>query len=126
MQFVNDFTHSKLTLHDRVLRQMRWKHPNAYLENVHAGSPVQETNEVAAGQLPFEFLMNALRLAAGFQPSLFEARTAQPVSRILPRLRAAAADGLLDIGRERIAPTPRGRRFLNVLLERFLEEDRAG
>ncbi len=118
--------HSKLTLHDRVLRQMRWKHPNAYLENVHAGSPVQETNEVAAGQLPFEFLMNALRLAAGFQPSLFEARTAQPVSRILPRLRAAAADGLLDIGRERIAPTPRGRRFLNVLLERFLEEDRAG
>ena len=118
--------HSKLTLHDRVLRQMRWRHPSAYLENVRAGSPVQEANEVAAGQLPFEFLMNALRLAAGFQPALFEARTAQPVSRILPQLRAAAVDGLIDIGRERIAPTPRGRRFLNVLLERFLEEDRAG
>ena len=117
--------HSKLTLHDRVLRQMRWKHPNAYLENVRAGLLVQETSEVAAGQLPFEFLMNALRLAAGFQPALFEARTAQPVSRILPRLRAAAADGLVDIGPERIAPTARGRRFLNVLLERFLDEDRA-
>ena len=117
--------HSKLTLHDRVLRQMRWRHPSAYLENVRAGSPVQEANEVAAGQLPFEFLMNALRLAAGFQPALFEARTAQPVSRILPQLRAAAVDGLIDIGRERITPTPRGRRFLNVLLERFLEEDRA-
>ena len=118
--------HSKLTLHDRVLRQMRWKHPNAYLENVRGGSPIQETNEVAAGQLPFEFLMNALRLAAGFQPALFEARTAQPVSRILPQLRAAAADGLVDIGAERIVPTVRGRRFLNVLLERFLAEDRAG
>jgi oxygen-independent coproporphyrinogen-3 oxidase len=118
--------HSKLTLHDRVLRQMRWKHPNAYLENVRGGSPIQETNEVAAGQLPFEFLMNALRLAAGFQPTLFEARTAQPLSRILPQLRAAAADGLVDIGAERIAPTARGRRFLNVLLERFLAEDRAG
>ena len=118
--------HSKLTLHDRVLRQMRWKHPNAYLENVRGGSPIQETNEVAASQLPFEFLMNALRLAAGFQPALFEARTAQPITRILPQLRAAAADGLVDIGRERIAPTPRGRRFLNVLLERFLDEDRAG
>ena len=118
--------HSKLTLHDRVLRQMRWKHPNAYLENVRAGLLVQETSEVAAGQLPFEFLMNALRLAAGFQPALFEARTAQPLSRILPRLRAAAADGLVDIGPERIAPTARGRRFLNVLLERFLDEDRAG
>ena len=70
--------------------------------------------------------MNALRLAAGFQPALFEARTAQPLTRILPQLRAAAADGLVDIGRERIAPTPRGRRFLNVLLERFLDEDRAG
>ena len=118
--------HSKLTLHDRVLRQMRWKHPNAYLENVRGGLPVQETSEVAAGQLPFEFLMNALRLAAGFQPALFEARTAQPVSRILPQLRAAAADGLVDIGPERIFPTVRGRRYLNVLLERFLDEDRAG
>ena len=105
---------------------MRWKHPDAYLENVRAGLPVQETSEVAAGQLPFEFLMNALRLAAGFQPALFEARTAQPLSRILPQLRAAAADGLVDIGPERITPTMRGRRFLNVLLERFLEDDGAG
>ena len=117
--------HSKLTLHDRVLRQMRWKHPGAYLENVRAGSPAQETNEVARGQLPFEFLMNALRLAAGFPPALFEARTGQPVSRILPQLRAAAADGLIDLVPERIAPTPRGRRFLNVLLERFLDDERA-
>ncbi len=118
--------HSKLTLHDRVLRQMRWRHPDAYLENMRGGSPVQEAHEVAAGQLPFEFLMNALRLAAGFQPALFEARTAQSVSRILPQLRAAAADGLVDIGGERIAPTVRGRRFLNVLLERFLDDGRAG
>ncbi len=118
--------HSKLTLHDRVLRQMRWRHPEAYLENMRGGSPVQEAHEVAAGQLPFEFLMNALRLAAGFQPALFEARTAQSVSRILPQLRAAAADGLVDIGGERIAPTVRGRRFLNVLLERFLDDGRAG
>ena len=118
--------HSKLTLHDRVLRQMRWRQPAAYLENVRGGSPVQEAHEVAAGQLPFEFLMNALRLAAGFQPALFEARTAQSVSRILPQLRAAAADGLVDIGGERIAPTVRGRRFLNVLLERFLDDGRAG
>jgi oxygen-independent coproporphyrinogen-3 oxidase len=117
--------HSKLTLHDRVLRQMRWRHPAAYLENARGGSPVQEAHEVAAAQLPFEFLMNALRLAAGFQPALFEARTAQPLSRILPQLQAAAADGLVDIRAERIVPTERGRRFLNVLLERFLEEERA-
>ncbi|WP_428826500.1 radical SAM family heme chaperone HemW [Azonexus sp. IMCC34842] len=113
--------HSKLTLHDRVLRQMRWKHPKAYLENIGRGQPVQEETQVEAASLPFEFMMNALRLADGFHPALFEARTAQPLQRILPQLRAAEAAGLLEIGPERIAPTLKGRRFLNVLLERFLE-----
>ena len=116
--------HSKLTLHDRVLRQMRWKHPKAYLENIQAGRPIQEETQIDSASLPFEFLMNSLRLADGFPPALFEARTAQPISRILPALRAAEADGLLDIGPEKIAPTLKGRRFLNVLLERFLDEPR--
>lgn len=114
--------HSKLTLHDRVLRQMRWKHPKAYLENIRSGNAVQEESSVAAASLPFEFMMNALRLADGFHPSLFEARTAQSLNGILPQLRAAEADGLLEVGPERIAPTLKGRRFLNVLLERFLDE----
>ena len=114
--------HSKLTLHDRVLRQMRWKHPKAYLENIQAGRAIQEETQIDSASLPFEFLMNSLRLAEGFPPALFEARTAQPISRILPALRAAEADGLLDICPEKIAPTLKGRRFLNVLLERFLDE----
>ncbi len=71
--------HSKLTLHDRVLREMRHKHPKAYLETIKSGNAVQEHNEVEAASLPFEFMMNALRLADGFHPSLFEARTAQPI-----------------------------------------------
>jgi len=112
--------HSKLTLHDRVLRQMRWKHPKAYLENIAAGRAIQEESQVEAASLPFEFLMNALRLADGFHPSLFEARTAQSLNAILPKLKAAEAEGLLDVGPEKIAPTARGRRFLNVLLERFI------
>ena len=114
--------HSKLTLHDRVLRQMRHKHPKTYLENVRAGTPVQEETQVSAASLPFEFMMNALRLADGFAPSLFELRTAQPISTILGPLRQAEADGLLSIGPEKIAPTAKGRRFLNVLLERFLTD----
>ena len=112
--------HSKLTLHDRVLRQMRHKHPRAYLENVRNGTPIQEETQVEAASLPFEFMMNALRLAEGFHPSLFEARTAQPIANILPQLRAAEAEGLLEVGPEKIAPTLKGRRFLNVLLEKFL------
>ena len=112
--------HSKLTLHDRVLRQMRWKHPKAYLDNSRSGQPVQDETQVELASLPFEFMMNALRLADGFPPALFEARTAQPLSNILPKIRAAEAEGLLEVGPERIAPTLKGRRFLNVLLERFL------
>ena len=112
--------HSKLTQHDRVLRQMRWKHPKAYLDNAFS-NPVQESSEVAVSDLPFEFMMNALRLADGFHPSLFEARTAQPISTIMTQLVAAKDNGLLSLSPEQIAPTLKGRRFLNVLLESFLE-----
>ncbi|MGE5384397.1 MAG: radical SAM family heme chaperone HemW [Betaproteobacteria bacterium] len=114
--------HSKLTLHDRVLRQMRWKHPNAYLDNARGGRPVQEESVVDAASLPFEFLMNALRLNQGFDPALFDRRTAQPLAVILPKLRLAANEGLLTLGPQCIAPTDQGRRFLNRLLERFLPE----
>ena len=114
--------HSKLTLHDRVLRQMRWKHPKAYLDNIRSGQPVQEETQVELASLPFEFMMNALRLADGFPPALFESRTAQPLSNILPKIKAAEAEGLLEVSAERIAPTLKGRRFLNVLLERFLDD----
>ncbi len=112
--------HSKLTLHDRVLRQMRWKHPKAYLENIAGGNAIQEETRVDAANLPFEFLMNALRLADGFPPALFESRTAQPLNNVLAKLKAAEGEGLLSVGPEKIAPTAKGRRFLNVLLERFL------
>jgi oxygen-independent coproporphyrinogen-3 oxidase len=99
---------------------MRWKHPKAYLDNIRSGNAIQEETQVEAKSLPFEFMMNALRLADGFHPSLFEARTAQPLIRIHSELKAAEADGLLEVGSEKIAPTAKGRRFLNVLLERFL------
>ena len=112
--------HSKLTLHDRVLRQMRWKRPESYLKEVAAGRPVQEESQVEATQLPFEFLMNALRLNGGFDPALFEARTSRPLITIQAQLQAAAREGLLDLQPDWIAPTDTGRRFLNRLLERFL------
>ena len=70
--------------------------------------------------------MNALRLAEGFPPGLFEARTARPIAAVLAELRAAQADGLLVVEPQRIAPTLRGRRFLNVLLQRFLADDSSG
>ncbi len=75
-----------------------------------------------AGELPFEFMMNVLRLIDGFDPALFEARTSLPLISIESELRQAIADGLLDRSPGRIAPSLRGQRFLNELLRRFLSD----
>jgi oxygen-independent coproporphyrinogen-3 oxidase len=112
--------HGKLTLHDRVLRQMRWKGPGQYLAKVAAGAPLQDEFAVAAADLPFEFMLNALRLLDGFDPQLFELRTALPLLRIENQLRQAEHAGLIERHGQRIAPTEQGRRFLNQLLQRFL------
>ncbi len=112
--------HGKLTMHDRVLRQMRWKQPAQYLKQAAAGQPVHEEADVAVDELPFEFMINALRLIDGFDPALFEARTTVPLFALERELRQAEADGLLERTPQRIAPTLRGQRYLNELLRRFL------
>lgn len=116
--------HGKLTLHDgkrwEVRRQMRWKQPKQYLAKVAAGQPVQDEFTVPANDLPFEFMMNALRLIDGFDAPLFEARTALPLASIETLLRRAEGECLIVRDAGRIAPTPRGQRFLNRLLETFL------
>ncbi|MEY4591929.1 MAG: hypothetical protein RIR18_824 [Pseudomonadota bacterium] len=112
--------HSKLTQHDRVIRQMRWKHPEAYLQQIQTGNAVQENREITGNELSGEFLMNALRLVDGFDSALFQATTAQQLVRIEPILYQAVKDGLLEVSANVVKPTLRGQRFLNVLLQRFL------
>jgi oxygen-independent coproporphyrinogen-3 oxidase len=101
---------------------MRWKHPKQYLAQVAAGQPIHEEFSVSAADLPFEFMMNALRLNQGFDTALFEQRTSLPLLRIEAELRQAAQDGLIVRHLQHIAPSDQGRRFLNRLLERFLVE----
>ena len=112
--------HSKLTLHDRVLRQMRWKQPKQYLAKTAERQPVHEEFSVSAADLPFEFMMNALRLNQGVDAALFEERTSLPLITIERQLRQAEIAGLLIRPPGRIEPTERGRRYLNRLLEGFL------
>lgn len=112
--------HGKLTLHDRVLRQMRWKQPKLYMAKVAEGTSVQEEFPVDVSDLPFEFMINALRLNQGFDARLFELRTSLPLIRIESELRRAVAEGLIERESQHIAPTDRGRRYLNRLLETFL------
>ncbi|MBK5913201.1 radical SAM family heme chaperone HemW [Rhodocyclus purpureus] len=117
--------HGKLSLPNAgggltIMRQVRWRQPARYLAEVAAGRPLAEEFSVPEGELPFEFMLNALRLNQGFPESLFAERCGLPLAAIEPALARACAAGLLLREGGRIAPTPRGQRFLNRLLEEFM------
>ncbi len=106
----------------------RWKSrsPIAYLQG--AGTPQRIAGEevVAAAQLPFEFMLNALRLNDGVALDLFRARTGLSAAAIDGPLQEARANGWLTDAAERLGPTPLGRRFLNNLIEAFLPPTQPG
>ena len=112
--------HSKLSFHDRVLRQTRYKQPREYMQKTAAGAPLLEQHALSTADLGFEFMMNALRLTAGFEPGLFAERTGLTLAVLERPLREAAQRGLITRDHARIAPTKRGQRFLNDLLQLFL------
>jgi putative oxygen-independent coproporphyrinogen III oxidase len=114
--------HSKLSFPNRILRQMRHKQPKAYMQGAATGQAVQEEHEVAARDLPFEFMLNALRLADGVPVALFTERTGLPITAIQRELDAAEAKGLLVRDHQRIAATDLGWRFLNDLQQIFLAD----
>ncbi|MFD1555485.1 radical SAM family heme chaperone HemW [Paraburkholderia silviterrae] len=114
--------HSKLSFPNRIVRQMRYKHPATFIEEARAGKPIQEEHEVSARDLPFEFMLNALRLVEGFPVHRFMERTGLPMTTIEPALQEAEKRGLIARDYEKIVPTELGQRFLNDLQELFLKE----
>lgn len=112
--------HGKLSSHERIRREMRHKHPARYLEAAARGDFIQEARNVSASELPFEFMMNALRLTAGVPARLFAERTGLPLHDIAAELQRAEARGLLDASATQLRPSAQGRRFLNDLLQIFL------
>jgi len=115
--------HGKLSFHDRIVREARVRHPQRYVERALAGDAVEERHEVGAADLPFEFMLNALRLLDGVPTSLFEERTGLSVTTISRRLDEAVQRGLLDPDPSVIRATALGARFLNDLQQRFLQGD---
>jgi coproporphyrinogen III oxidase-like Fe-S oxidoreductase len=114
--------HGKLSFPGRVVREMRVKHPGRYIEAAERGDPLQERREVAPSEIPFEFMMNALRLNQGFVAGLFEERAGLPLTAVLRELEEAGRRGLIERDHALVAPTALGRRFLNDLLQIFLRE----
>ena len=114
--------HGKLSFPHRILRQMRHKHPATYMERALAGNAVQEARDVGADELPFEFMLNALRLTDGVPASSFHDYTGLPLHTISKQLAEAEKKGLLEADLTTIRPTELGRRFLNDLQEMFLKD----
>jgi oxygen-independent coproporphyrinogen-3 oxidase len=116
--------HGKLSYPDRIVREARFRQPKAYMDGALAGAAIQSSHEVPVADLPFEFAMNALRLADGFSLAQFTERTGLPAAALEPPLARAEARGLVERDAFSVRPTPRGRRFLNDLLGLFVPEAR--
>jgi putative oxygen-independent coproporphyrinogen III oxidase len=112
--------HGKLSFAHRVVRQVRFRDPRLYMDNALAGRAVAQEEEVARTQLPFEFMLNALRLRQGFELQSFFERTGLPLSTIEPQLAEAERKGLLERQAGIVRPTERGFDFLSDLQGLFL------
>jgi putative oxygen-independent coproporphyrinogen III oxidase len=114
--------HGKLTLgHDEsILRRCKHKHPAAYLANAGKAEAIGGDDRIEPERRPFEFMLNALRLAGGFELKLFSARTGLPLDAITPQLQQAETNGWLVVENGHARPTDEGRRFNNDLVSLFL------
>ncbi len=121
--------HSKLSFAHRVVRQVRNRDPRLYmdhaLDTARAERAVAQSTEVARSELPFEFMLNALRLRHGFSLADFTERTGLPVTAIQAALAKAEAKGLVTRDFQRVVPTERGFDFLSDLQTLFLPEESA-
>ena len=114
--------HSKLSFAHRVVRQVRLREPRLYQERALAGNALAQSEEVARAELPFEYMLNALRLRHGFGLREFTERTGLPVTAIAAALDAAERKGLIERDLQRVRPTVRGFDFLSDLQELFLAD----
>ena len=113
--------HGKISYPDRIERTVRRRHPNDYLAAIQSNPhEAVERKTVAAEDLPFEFMMNALRLTDGVPASMLQERTGVPTAKIMAQIETARQKGLLESDPTVFCPTEQGRLFLNDLLQCFL------
>ncbi|MDU7586459.1 MAG: radical SAM family heme chaperone HemW [Acidovorax sp.] len=114
--------HSKLSFAHRVVRQVRLRDPQLYMAGALAGRAIAQDDDVRRADLPFEFMLNALRLQEGFALQDFTARTGLAITAIAAGLQQAEAQGLITRDMERVRPTQRGFDFLSDLQALFLAD----
>lgn len=113
--------HAKLSAPDgTLLRTWKTRLPKDYLDPAKAFQAGAKALEPA--DLPFDFMMNALRLVDGVPAAWYPQRTGQSLDSLAPALAAARRGGLLAEDEERLRPTALGQLFLNDLLQSFLPD----
>jgi len=105
-----------------VTRTAKVKLPRSYLDRAARREAFGSVDAVATAQLPFEFMLNALRLNDGVSTIEFEQRTGVPLDALTTELAEAREHGWLEADSAQLRPTESGRRFLNDLVELFLPE----
>lgn len=117
--------HGKLSFPDRITRHAKLKQPNSWMEKalLRNGSHVAQESVLQAGDLAFEFMLNALRLKDGVDRQLFTQRTGLPWSAIGPTMRKLVTKGLMAEDATRLRTTELGWHFLNDVLEAFLAHE---
>jgi oxygen-independent coproporphyrinogen-3 oxidase len=112
--------HSKLSFPHRVIRQIRVRDPQLYIEKALVHACVAKHEEVSRKNLPFEFMLGALRLKNGFELKTYTERTGLPISSIHQALETAQAKSLVVLEGDHLQPTTLGFDFLNDLQSLFL------
>ena len=115
--------HGKLTLgaSQEVLRRWKLRHPTEYQAKAGTPAAIGGDEVLTASRLPFDFMLNALRLNAGVPMAMFEARTGLPRAAIADHLATAHARGWLEPDPDWLRPTELGRRFANDVIGLFLD-----
>lgn len=122
--------HGKLTLpagmpghaEPTILRRWKQKHPASYLAHAGNARAIGGEEHLVPARRPFDYMLNALRLNAGFALPAFEARTGLARATIAPQLEAAQARGWLARDGDRVVPTELGLRFANDAIGLFLTD----
>lgn len=113
--------HAKLTTENGIFRAARFANPERYMRAVEEGvAPYEENRRVTAEELPFEFMLNALRLTAGVPKRLWTERTGLSDDVIAERVAQLCDEGLWTTEADRIGTSPRGFAFLSSVQEAFL------
>jgi len=114
--------HSKLSFAHRVVRQVRFREPALYMESAMASHAVARSEDVGLAELPFEFMLNAMRLKSGFTLAQFGERTGLATTAIQAGLEEAERKGLIQRDLWRVWPSERGFDFLSDLQAIFLPD----